>query len=75
MTERARIAQREPRSLQPEQLGQLRVCRPAAPHSVHAWILWEDGVEERAIGKEQKPCRHTFSGTGWISSNGWPALS
>ena len=21
------------------------------------------------------PLRHTFSGTGWISSNGWPALS
>jgi hypothetical protein len=46
MTERPRIAQREPRSLQPEQLGKLTVCTPAAPHSVHAWILWEDGVEE-----------------------------
>jgi hypothetical protein len=46
MTERPRIAHREPRSLQPEQLGKLTVCTPAAPHSVHAWILWEDGVEE-----------------------------
>src|SRR5674476_996660 len=46
MTERPRIAQREPRSLQPEQMGQLTVSTPATPHPVHAWILWEDGVEE-----------------------------
>ena len=50
MTERPRIAQREPRSLQPEQLGQLAVSRPAVPQSVHAWILWEDGVEELMQG-------------------------
>jgi hypothetical protein len=46
MTERPRLAQREPRSLQPEQMGQLTLCTPAAPHPVQAWILWEDGVEE-----------------------------
>jgi len=46
MTERRRLAQREPRSLQPEQLGQLTVSSPAAPQPVHVWILWEDGVEE-----------------------------
>ena len=33
-------------TLQPEQLGQLTVCTPAAPHSVQTWILWEDRVEE-----------------------------
>jgi len=46
MTDPPRIAQRQPRSLQPEQLGKLTVCTPAVPHSVQAWILWEDGVEE-----------------------------
>jgi hypothetical protein len=46
VTERPRIALRQPRSLQPEQLGQLTVCTPAVPHPVSAWILWEDGVEE-----------------------------
>jgi hypothetical protein len=46
MTERPRIAQREPRSLQPEQMGQLAVSTPAVPRKVTAWILWEDGVEE-----------------------------
>jgi hypothetical protein len=46
MTERPRLAQREPRSLQPEQLGELTVTSAAVPQPVHAWILWEDGVEE-----------------------------
>ena len=46
MTARPRLAQREPRSLQPEQLGQLSVSTPAVPQRVHAWVLWEDGVEE-----------------------------
>ena len=46
MTERPRIALREPRSLAPEQLGQLTVSTAAVPQPVHAWILWEDGVEE-----------------------------
>ena len=27
-------------------MGQLMVCTPSVPQSVHAWILWEDGVEE-----------------------------
>jgi hypothetical protein len=46
MTERPRIAQREPRSLQSEQMGHLMVTTAAVPQPVHAWILWEDGVEE-----------------------------
>ncbi len=46
MTDRPRLAQREPRSLQPEQLGQLPVCTSADPWRVYAWVLWEDGVEE-----------------------------
>lgn len=40
------LAQREPRSLQPEQMGQLTVSTPAVRQPVNAWILWEDGVEE-----------------------------
>jgi hypothetical protein len=47
MTERPRLAQREPRSLLPEQMGQLTVCTPAVPQRVKAWVLWEDGVEEQ----------------------------
>src|ERR1035441_2499648 len=46
MTEPPRLAQREPRSLQPEQMGQLTVSTPAIPQQVQAWVLWEDGVEE-----------------------------
>jgi len=46
VTKRPRIALRQPRSLQPEQLGQLTVCTPAVPPRVSAWIVWEDGVEE-----------------------------
>lgn len=46
MTERPRIAQREPRSLRPEQMGQLTVSTPAVRQRVHSWVLWEDGVEE-----------------------------
>jgi hypothetical protein len=46
VTERPRLALREPRSLQPEQLGQLTVCTPAIGPRVSAWIVWEDGVEE-----------------------------
>ena len=46
VTERPRLAQREPRSLQPEQMGELTVSKPGTPQRVNAWILWEDGVEE-----------------------------
>jgi len=46
MTDRPRLALRQPRSLQPEQLGDLKVCTPAVPQRVSAWIVWEDGVEE-----------------------------
>ena len=38
MTERPRLAQREPRSLLPEQMGQLTVCTPAVPQR-QAWVL------------------------------------
>jgi len=50
VTERPRIALRQPRSLQPEQLGQLTVCTPAVPQRVRAWVVWEDGVEELVAG-------------------------
>ena len=56
VTERPRIAQREPRSLQPEQMGQLTVCTPAVPQRVRAWVLWEDGVEE-LVGPTPLPGR------------------
>ena len=46
VTERPRFALRQPRSLQPEQLGQLAVSTPQCPQRVHAWVVWEDGVEE-----------------------------
>jgi hypothetical protein len=46
VTERPRIAWREPRSLAPEQLGHLTVTTAAIPQPVHAWVVWEDGVEE-----------------------------
>jgi len=41
-----RIALRQPRSLQPEQLGQRTVSTAAVPQRVSAWVVWEDGVEE-----------------------------
>ena len=50
MTECPRLAQREPRSLLPEQMGPQAVCTPAAPQRVQAWVLWEDGVEELVQG-------------------------
>ena len=50
MTERPRLAQREPRSLLPEQMGQQTVSTPAVPQRVQAWVLWEDGVEELVQG-------------------------
>jgi hypothetical protein len=50
MTERPRIALRQPRSVQPEQMGQLTVCTLAAPPRVSAWVVWEDGVEELVPG-------------------------
>jgi hypothetical protein len=46
VTERPRIALRQPRSLQPEQLGDLPVTTPTTPANVNAWVVWEDGVEE-----------------------------
>jgi len=45
-----RFAQREPRSLQPEQLGDLPVTSATAPQKVRAWVVWEDGVEELVDG-------------------------
>ena len=46
MIEQRRFAQREPRSLQPEQLLDLPVTSATAPQKVRAWVLCEDGVEE-----------------------------
>jgi hypothetical protein len=48
MTERPRLALRQPRSLAPEQLGDLDVSMATTPTgvSVNAWVVWEDGVEE-----------------------------
>lgn len=50
MTDVRRIALRQPRSLQPEQLGDLPVSTSARPQRVLAWIVWEDGVEELVDG-------------------------
>lgn len=47
VTERHRLAQRAPRSLQPEQMGHYSVSTPALPQRVQAWVVWEDGAEER----------------------------
>ena len=46
VTERPRLALRQPRSLQPEQLRNFTVSTPADPGKVTAWVIWEDGVEE-----------------------------
>jgi len=45
-----RFAQREPRSLQPEQLGDLPVTSGTTVQKVRAWVVWEDGVEELVDG-------------------------
>jgi hypothetical protein len=50
VTEHPRLALRQPRSLQPEQMGVLSVTTPAVPAPVNAWIVWEDGVEELVRG-------------------------
>ena len=64
VTERPRLALRQPRSLQPEQLGQLTVCIPAVGQRVSAWIVWEDGVEElvavHAIAWTRRAVRFRF---------------
>jgi len=46
MTDPPRIALREPRSLAPEQLGDLPVTMATTPTPLAAWVVWEDGVEE-----------------------------
>ena len=50
VTDQRRFAQREPRSLQPEQLGDLPVTSTLTPQTVRAWVVWEDGVEELIDG-------------------------
>ena len=50
VTECPRIALCQPRSLQPEQLGQLAISSPATPQLVNAWVVWEYGVEELVEG-------------------------
>ena len=76
VTERPRIALRNPRSLQPEQLGQLTVCAPAVPPRVSAWILWEDGVEElvpgQAVAWTKRAVRVRFGATGTLTCS-WVA--
>jgi hypothetical protein len=49
VTEQPRHALRQPRSLQPEQLGPSAVSSPAVPQQVCAWVVWEDGVEELVV--------------------------
>ena len=39
----ARLVLRQPQILQ---IGQAAVSAPAVPQRVHAWIIWEDGVED-----------------------------
>jgi len=53
VTERPRIALRQPRSLQPEQMGQLTVCTPAIPQSVSACL---DRVGGRRWGTRAGIC-------------------
>jgi hypothetical protein len=48
--EQRRFAQREPRSLEVEQMGDLPVTLPIAAQKVRAWVIWEDGVEELVDG-------------------------
>ena len=50
MIDQRRHAQRQPRSLQPEQLGVLPVTSAIALQKVHVWVTWEDGVEELLDG-------------------------
>ena len=50
MIDQRRFAQREPRSLDPEQRGDLPVTSTTTPYKVHVWIVWEDGVEELVVG-------------------------
>jgi hypothetical protein len=50
MIDLRRFAQREPRSLQPEQLGDLSVTTAIAPRNVRVWVIWEDGLEELVDG-------------------------
>ena len=71
VTERPRIALRQPRSLQPEQMGQLTVSTPAVPQRVRAWILWEDGVEE--LVPAQCDCLDQTGGPGEIWCPALPA--
>ena len=51
MTDRQRQALRQPRSLAPEQLGDLPVTTATTPPPVAAWVVWEDGVEELVQGQ------------------------
>ena len=50
MTVVPRRADRQPRSLTPEQLTQSSMTAVGEPVRVSAWIVWEDGVEELVVG-------------------------
>jgi len=45
-----RFAQREPRSLLPEQFGDLPITSTTTAQEVRAWVIWEDGVAELVDG-------------------------
>jgi hypothetical protein len=64
MADVPRIALRQPRSLAPEQLGDLPVTTPTTPANVNAWVVWEDGVEElvpaRAVAWTRRAVRIQF---------------
>jgi len=50
VTDVPRRAARQPRSLTPEQITDSSVTNAGDPLRVTAWVIWEDGVEERVVG-------------------------
>jgi len=50
VTDVPRRAARRPRSLTPEQITDSSVTNAGDPLRVTAWVIWEDGVEERIVG-------------------------
>ena len=50
MIDQRNFAQREARSLQPEQLVGLPVTTATAPQKVRAWLIWEDGSKNWSMG-------------------------
>ena len=71
MTERPRLALRQPRSLQPEQLGDLPVTMATAPTPLAAWVVWEDGVKELVTARDRMD---EARGPGQVRSTTPPAF-